>query len=121
MPDAYDRGTFQRLAELRLSEAKLLAKQGYPSGAYYLAGYAVECALKAHIAAQFKENQIPDRAFVNDIDTHDLKKLIRLAGLEAELDSARQADVVFGQRWTVVEKWTERPAMKFGRMKLPRL
>lgn len=107
MPDAYDRGTFQRLAQLRLSEAKLLAKQGYPSGAYYLAGYAVECALKAHIAAQFKENQIPDRGFVNDVYTHDLKRLLRLAGLESELDRARQADVVFGQSWTVVESWTE--------------
>jgi HEPN domain-containing protein len=107
MPDAYDRGTFQRLAEIRLSEAKLLAEQGYPSGAYYLAAYAVECALKAHIAAQFKENQIPDKAFVNDIYTHDLKKPIRLAGLEAELDSARQADAGFRQSWTIVEGWTE--------------
>ncbi len=107
MPDAYDRATFRRLAELRLSEAKLLARGGYPCGAYYLAGYAIECALKAHIAAQFKENQIPDKAFVNDIYTHDLKKLIRLAGLESELDSARQSDAAFGQKWTVVEGWTE--------------
>ena len=74
MPDAYDRETFQRLAELRLAEAELLVRSGYPCAAYYLAGYAVECALKAHIAGQFKENQIPDRAFVNDIYTHDLGK-----------------------------------------------
>lgn len=107
MPDAYDRATLQRLAELRLSEAQLLAQQGYPSGAYYLAGYAIECALKAHIAAQFKEGQIPDRAFVNDIYTHDLKKLVRLAGLESEVNSAKRADVGFDQRWTVVENWTE--------------
>ena len=98
MPDAYQRTTFQRLAELRLSEARLLAHGGHPSGAYYLAGYAIECALKAYIAAQLRENEIPDRAFVNDIYTHDLRKLIRLAGLEAELDRARQADPAFGQK-----------------------
>ncbi|MGO9049174.1 MAG: hypothetical protein ACLP19_25655 [Xanthobacteraceae bacterium] len=107
MPDAYDRGTFQQLAELRLAEAKLLARSGHPSGAYYLAGYAIECALKAHIAAQFKENQIPDKKFVDKIYTHNLRDLIKLAGLESQLDRARQSDLVFGQRWTVVEGWTE--------------
>ncbi len=107
MPDAYDKITLEQLAQLRLSEAKLLAQQGHSSGAYYLAGYAIECALKALIAAQFKDNQIPNKAFVNDIYTHDLKKLIRLAGLELALNSARQADATFSQRLAVVENWTE--------------
>jgi len=107
MPDAHDRATFQRLAELRLTEAKLLAGSGHPSGAYYLAGYAIECALKAHIAALFKENQIPDRKFVDKIHTHNLRDLIKLAGLESQLDRARESDLVFGQKWTVVEGWTE--------------
>lgn len=107
MPDAYDRTTFQRLAELRLTEATLLVRNGHPSGAYYLAGYAIECALKAHIAARFRANQIPNRKFVNDIYDHDLKKLVRLAGLESQLDRARESDLTFGQRWTIVEGWTE--------------
>jgi len=82
MPDAYDRATFQRLAELRLSEAKLLAQQGYPSGAYYLTGYAIECALKARIAGQFRANEIPDKGFINRIYTHNLTELLELAGLK---------------------------------------
>ncbi|MEA2905782.1 MAG: hypothetical protein QOI12_3169 [Alphaproteobacteria bacterium] len=69
---AGDRATYQRLAELRLHEAKLLGQGGHPSGAYYLAGYAIECALKARIAAQFREHEIPDKALVNRIYTHDL-------------------------------------------------
>ena len=41
-----DRDTFRQLAELRLTEAKLLYANGLASGAYYLAGYAVESVLK---------------------------------------------------------------------------
>jgi hypothetical protein len=37
---SHRRDEFQRLAEERLAEAKLLFAQGRPSGAYYLAGYA---------------------------------------------------------------------------------
>jgi hypothetical protein len=64
---ANERTLFQRLAELRLLEAKLLFRERQPSGAYYLAGYAIECALKAIIAAQFRANEIPDKAMVNRV------------------------------------------------------
>lgn len=104
---AYDRESFRRLSVSRLAEAKLLADAGQPSGAYYLAGYAIECALKARIAGEFRENIIPDRGFINDIYTHDLTKLVRLAGLQSELDSATQANVLFGQRWTIAKNWSE--------------
>ena len=104
---ANDRAFFQRLAELRLREAKLLARENQPSGAYYVAGYAIECALKARIAAQFRENEIPDKNLVNKVYTHDLTELLRLAGLEAELNIARQNDAVLDRRWSVVKNWNE--------------
>jgi hypothetical protein len=103
----HEKATLQQLAELRLAEATLLVQVGQPSGAYYLAGYAVECALKARIAAQFKENEIPDRALVNRIYTHDLSDLVRLAGLESELSAAIEDDPVLGRRWSVTKKWSE--------------
>jgi len=99
--------TFQRLADLRLNEAKLLAKEGHSSGAYYLSGYAIECALKARIAAQFREHEIPDKALINQIYTHDLSSLVRLAGLEPELKAAVDADPILGRRWSVVKNWSE--------------
>ncbi len=40
----------QQLARARLREAEALLNAGEWSGAYYLAGYAVECGLKACIA-----------------------------------------------------------------------
>jgi len=104
---ANDRALFQQLAGLRLEEAKLLSRGNQPSGAYYLAGYAVECALKARIAAQFRENVIPDKNLVNRVYTHDLAELVRLAGLEAELDIARQHDAELDRRWSIVKNWNE--------------
>jgi HEPN domain-containing protein len=66
-----DRATFQQLAEERLAEARALLETGHPSGAYYLAGYAIECALKARIAADFRADEIPDLRRVRDIYVHD--------------------------------------------------
>src|SRR5919106_3680906 len=43
---------------------------GEPSGAYYLAGYAVECGLKACIAKQVRRHEFPDRTTVNQSHTH---------------------------------------------------
>jgi hypothetical protein len=76
---ANERATFQRLAQLRIDEAKILFGQRQPSGTYYLAGYAIECALKAIIAKQFRADEIPDKSLVNRVYTHDLPELLRLA------------------------------------------
>ena len=103
-----DRATFQQLAELRLSEARLLLANGLPSGAYYLAGYAIECALKAIIAADFRANEIPDPKYVRDIYTHDLSALFRLAELEQELEAEKKANPALYQRWTTVQTWSEK-------------
>jgi hypothetical protein len=102
-----DRATFQQLATLRLDEAKTLLRYNQPSGAYYLAGYAIECALKAVIAKQFRGDEIPDKALVNKVYTHDLFDLLRLAGLESELDTARRGDSGLDRRWSIAKNWTE--------------
>lgn len=101
---AKGRAAFQELAQCRLAEAKLLSEQGHPSGAYYLAGYAIECALKAIIAAQFQANEIPDKALVTSIYTHNLSDLLRLSGLQTELQEAGPELV---RSWDIVKKWSE--------------
>ena len=80
-----NRADFQRLAELRLKEANALLAAELPDGAYYLAGYAVECALKACIAKRTHEYDFPEKKLVNDSHTHDIKILLRLAGLSDQL------------------------------------
>jgi hypothetical protein len=84
-----------------------LARERQFSGAYYVAGYAIECSLKALIAAQFRENEIPDKRLVDKIYTHDLAALLSLAGLEKPLETDRQNDLELDRRWSIVKNWSE--------------
>ena len=51
-----NRTDLQKLSNARIREARILFAAGEYSGAYYLAGYAVECALKACIAKSVKRH-----------------------------------------------------------------
>jgi hypothetical protein len=104
---ASERTLLRQLAKLRLDEAKLLAREKLFSGAYYIAGYAIECALKARIAALFRENEIPDRNLVNKVYTHYLAALISIAELEKPLEMERQTDPELNRRWSIIKNWTE--------------
>ena len=77
------------------------------AGAYYLAGYAVECGLKACIAKQTRRHEFPDRGLVIQSYTHDLKTLVAAAGLETQRDSDAAYDPDFGSNWAVVKDWSE--------------
>ena len=103
-----NRDDFRSLAQVRLSEAKVLLKAGRPDGAYYLAGYAVECALKACIARETKRYDFPDRAKAQDSHTHDLKLLVRVARLEVGRVERVKHDAEFGDNWEIVQRWSER-------------
>ena len=54
-----DRKELQELSKIRLKEASALLELGLSDGAYYLAGFAVECALKACIAKATQRGGIP--------------------------------------------------------------
>jgi hypothetical protein len=97
----------QSLAETRRKDAETLLVAGQYSGAYYLSGYAVECALKAIIASRFVQEAIPPKKLVIDTYTHELGTLIGLAGLRAALDNYVGADPDFAARWGFVSKWSE--------------
>jgi hypothetical protein len=56
------RADFQRLANDRIADARALLAAKRWSAAYYLAGYAVEAALKACIAKLMKAEEFPDMA-----------------------------------------------------------
>lgn len=55
-----NRGELQALAIVRIKETRILLDAGCYDGAYYLAAYAVECALKACIARQIPAEEFPD-------------------------------------------------------------
>lgn len=97
--------------------AETLLAAGQWSLAYYLAGYAVEFALKACVLSRMIETGVVFREQVviggkarkweaKDFRTHNFAELIDLAGLRAELDANRQADTTFAGHWSTVSKWT---------------
>jgi HEPN domain-containing protein len=102
-----NRAKLQRLAQERISDAKVLLAARHWSAAYYLAGYAVECALKACIAKLMKSEEFPDKTFAEKCWTHNLPQLLGLAGLKDELDAATQAESEFADNWNTVTQWTE--------------
>ena len=101
-----NRTEFQQLSDLRLNESKALLAAGFADGAYYLAGYAVECALKACIAKRTHEHDFPEKGS-QKYYSHDLDDLVGFAQLQVELDQFLQADPAMKTNWTVVQNWSE--------------
>jgi HEPN domain-containing protein len=102
-----NRVDFQNLSRVRIKEANALLGQKLYCGAYYLAGYAVECALKACIANLTKEDDFPDKEVVNKSWTHSLTQLVEVAGLEKEREEKARQDSEFELRWGLVKDWRE--------------
>lgn len=101
------RADFQRLAELRVAETEALVKAGQWAGAYYLAGYAVEHALKACIAKQTRAEEYPPNDTKGSHYTHNLNTLVKTAGLFADLDTECKTDNAFKRYWNIVTAWNE--------------
>jgi hypothetical protein len=102
-----NREYFQRLAELRLKEAKALLAAELPDGAYYLAGYSIECGLKACIAKLTRQHDFPDKKLADKSYTHDVERLMDAAGLSDLLknDLAKNEDLELD--WETVREWSE--------------
>jgi HEPN domain-containing protein len=98
----------RQLAEDRIADAAVLLAAGRWSGAYYLAGYALECGLKACIARLTNQDDFPrDRKFVEECYTHNLEKLLKAAGLKAALDADTSANPALAGNWGVANEWEE--------------
>ena len=101
------RRDFSILAELRAEEARVLLRSRRQLGAYYLAGYAVECALKACIAKQRKRFEFPPkRSIVERMYSHNLDSLLDAADLKAQLEKEIAANPDFAANWNTVRDWT---------------
>lgn len=103
---AISRDDLQALAVSRLADARLLLRRRGDSSAYYLAGYAVEFALKAVIARQIERHVLPEPGFLREVYHHDLDRLIGAAKLRADLDAFRRANARFNVNWIVVKEWS---------------
>jgi hypothetical protein len=103
---------FQRVTIMRIEEAEILLNAGKWDGAYYVAGYSVECALKSCIIKKMMgTDAFPDKKFSEQCYQHNLTLLLRLAALEDELNQSGPV----ATKWAIVKDWSEQSRYEFGR------
>ena len=96
------RRQLQTLAKLRLHEAETLYNSGFYDGSVYLAGYAVELALKARICRLLGVGEYPLNVG-QSFKVHDLEQLRLLAGLSTEIDITKNKDLF--DNWSKAVDW----------------
>ncbi|MEX2263319.1 MAG: hypothetical protein WD696_15285 [Bryobacteraceae bacterium] len=97
---------FQSLAAERLDDDAALLEAGRYAGAYYVSGYAIECAMKACIARKTKQDEFPPKEAAKYY-VHDITKLLDIAGLGPAFAQKAGRDPAFSANWAVVKDWTE--------------
>jgi hypothetical protein len=101
---------WQALADIRVREAKVLLDAGELDGAYYLGGYAIECAIKACIIKRLNTSDFwPEKRFSEKCWSHNLVVLLELADLKTATGS-----LALQSNWFVVKDWTEEGRYDFG-------
>ncbi|MFN0169217.1 MAG: DNA-binding protein [Bryobacteraceae bacterium] len=102
-----NRFDFQVLAEERVEDAKALLVAGRHGAAYYLCGYAVECALKAWIAKGTREHDFPPRDS-GSLYTHKLSDLLDKADSARSWSHECQINPDLERNWALAKDWNER-------------
>ncbi len=112
MTTVTSRADFEQLMDLRMREAKLLLDSKNWDGSYYLAGYAVEFALKVRIISRLMQSDsCPDKDFVGTFYQHNLAKLRKLAELDVEMSD----DPAVNVQWSIVQDWSEQRRYEIGK------
>ena len=100
-----NRTDLQLLADTRVADAQVLFHASRWAAAYYLLGYAVECAIKACIAKQFRQDEVPEKRSVEQFYTHKLEQLLQHDSVKAAFQAKAAADRVFRVNWNTVKDW----------------
>lgn len=100
-----NKSDLEALVDIRVSEAAVLLKQKHYEGAYYLAGYALECAIKACIAKQVQQYDFPNKDLAHKSHQHRLTDLLGVAGLKQKLNEKEREDTEFQLNWAVAKDW----------------
>ncbi len=104
------RAEWQRIADERVRDANVLLSAKRWAAAYYLAGYAVESALKACIVVYVKKNAevvFREKKYSEKCWTHDIEILLQLAGLKETRDADASLNPALLKSWQVVKDWSE--------------
>lgn len=99
------------MTEERLGDARALLDGGRWSFAYYVSGYALECALKSCLLARMVHTAwvFEERWRAQECLTHDYVELIRLSGLQGELNTQLAGSAAVGgefvKHWGIALQW----------------
>lgn len=97
----------QKIAELRLKEAKVLYENGLYDGSVYLCGYVVEAALKARICKHLQMKEYLDTGDMKGMFlSHDFDKLLFLSGLKNRINLANKRGTSLFKNWSLLTNWT---------------
>ena len=105
-----NRAEWQKLAEEREADALALLAASRWAGAYYVAGYAIECGLKSCVLVQLAsapEVVYLEKKFSEKCWTHDLEDLVDLAGLAAVRAADTATNLELRDNWKTVKDWSE--------------
>lgn len=86
-----------------------LTQRDMGNQAHFNAGLAIECALKAYLMRAERLNGWPSRASRPDLYTHDLRKLMMLAGLHIDASHPIAAAWILTQNWDRNQGYDPRP------------
>ena len=98
----------QQLADDRIIDAQSLLDAKRWSAAYYLAGYAAECALKACVLSYVEKNPdviFREKRYSEQCWTHKIDSLLELADLTADRDQKFAANPAFFLNWQTATDW----------------
>ncbi len=101
------RTVYEESSRRMLTDARFLFKHGRWHGSVYLAGYAVECKLKAAVCQHLGVEGLPERFW-----THDLQFLIRSTGLAKAVNDDETIRACFRRIdsiWRVEIRYTGKP------------
>jgi len=103
-----NRDKLRSLAADRIEEGRVLLENRLWTGAYYMTGLAVECALKSCLASEVREHDFPDKQFVTSMYVHNLGRLFQLNGaLWVALQIDMQTDPKLRANWSTVKDWDD--------------
>ena len=99
----------QLMANERMLDAAALIAGNRWAYAYYVAGYAVECALKSCVLSRMIHTGgiFTDKKFSEKCWTHDFGELVELAGLKPELNQQLANSPAFAGNWGTTATWKE--------------
>lgn len=98
----------KQLSQDYVDDAKALLAAHRWAAAYYLAGYSVECGLKACVINRVHQTGIlfESKKFANDCFTHELDDLIDLADLRIDLEKESGTNPALATNWALTKDWS---------------